>query len=92
MAVSYIKRLQTDIELEMALWQKSTDYFSTAQAYGRAALEGFSAPVEDLDEQFLIAIYQASQIWYMSVLGSQIGVIGNTMDIASATLEKLRTE
>jgi len=31
---NYIKRLQTEINLEVAIWNKAVDYFETAYDYG----------------------------------------------------------
>ena len=64
LARDYIGRLATDVELELALWQRAIDYYSTARDYGQTALDGFAANPAGLDEQFLIAVYQASQVWY----------------------------
>lgn len=63
-ADDYIARLANDVELEVALWGHAIDYYSTARDYGRVALAGFKADPATLDEDFLIAVYQASQVWY----------------------------
>ncbi|PHS76511.1 MAG: hypothetical protein COB56_06660 [Robiginitomaculum sp.] len=91
LAENYIERLQTDIGLEQALWGKATDYFGTARDYGNIALDGFSAPLESLDEQFLIALYQASQVWYVAPNRATFDELQSTGRIVNIRDEKLRT-
>ena len=91
LAANYIGRLESDIGLEIALWQKAMDYFGTAQSYANIALDGFSAPVEALDEQFLIAIYQASQVWYVAPNRSTFDELQSTGRIVYINDDQLRT-
>jgi len=66
LADDYLDRLTTDLVTEQALWERAIDYFGTARAYGLEALDGFDRPTETLDEGFLAAVYQASQIWFVA--------------------------
>jgi len=66
LAEDYLDRLTTDLVTEQALWQAAIDYFGTARTYGIAALDGFDRPPERLDARFLIAVYQASQVWFVA--------------------------
>jgi uncharacterized protein DUF6090 len=91
LATNYIGRLENDIGLEIALWQKAIDYFGTAEAYANIALDGFSLPVEELDEQFLIAIYQASQVWYVAPNRSTFDELQSTGRIVYIDDDQLRT-
>ena len=66
LAADYLSRLAADISAEAALWDKAADYFSVARDYGASALAAYDRPVEALDADFLIALYQASQVWYVA--------------------------
>ena len=91
LASTYISRLKTDIALEITLWDKASDYFGNAREYGRVALNGFSQSVEDLDEQFLIAVYQASQVWYVAPNRSTFDELQSTGRIVNIRDDQLRT-
>lgn len=91
LARSYVARLRADIELERALWGKTIDYFGTARDYARIAMAGFSAAPETLDEQWLIALYQASQIWYAAPNRSTFDELQSTGRIVTIRDEDLRT-
>ncbi|PHS39470.1 MAG: hypothetical protein COA91_05950 [Robiginitomaculum sp.] len=91
LAANYIERLQTDIALEIALWGKATDYFGTARDYGREALARFDQPAESLDAQFLIALYQASQVWYVAANRATFDELQSTGRIVNIRDEQLRT-
>ncbi|GJL92754.1 hypothetical protein [Hyphococcus sp.] len=91
LAASYIERLHGDIELERALWGKTIEYFGTAREYGRAAMAGFSKPTEELDEQWLIALYQASQVWFAAPNRSTFDELQSTGRIVNIRDENLRT-
>jgi hypothetical protein len=66
LAATYIERISNELELESKLLQHATDYFSTARRHAVSALDGFSKTPNDLDQQFLIDLYQASQVWYVA--------------------------
>ena len=66
LAEDYLARLVVDIEIEAQLWDKAQDYFGVARKYGESALADFDRPVDDLDINFLIALYQASQVWFVA--------------------------
>jgi hypothetical protein len=91
LAETYIERLITDIELERALWGRAIEYFGTARNYADIAMAGFSSPPEDLDEQWLIALYQASQVWYVSPNRSTFDELQSTGRIVNIRDEGLRT-
>jgi len=59
----YIERLQAEILIENQSHQNVIDYLSTTHAHGIAALESFKKPADELDKDFLIDLYQASQSW-----------------------------
>ncbi len=91
LAESYIDRLYSDIELERAMWGKAIDYFGTAREYGAAAMAGYSKPAEELDEQWLIALYQASQVWFAAPNRSTFDELQSTGRIVNIRDEDLRT-
>ncbi len=91
LAASYIERLHTDIELEHALWGRTIEYFSTARDYGRAAMAGFSKPADELGEDWLIALYQASQVWFAAPNRSTFDELQATGRIVNIRDENLRT-
>ena len=66
LARDYIDRLAADIDIERALLARAIDYFGQARRHAVSALEGFDGPADGLDEQFLIDLYQASQVWFVS--------------------------
>jgi hypothetical protein len=91
LAAGYIERLQTDIGTELQLWEKASDYFNTARDYGRVAVAGFDTPIEDLDEQFLIAAYQASQVWFVAPSQATWGELQSTGRIVNLRDDQLKT-
>jgi hypothetical protein len=91
LAANYLERLKVDVELERALWGRAIEYFGTARDYADAAMAGFRAPPEDLDEQWLIALYQASQVWYVSPNRSTFDELQSTGRIVNIRDEGLRT-
>lgn len=90
LAINYIERLHTEIGLETQLWDKAADYFVTTQNYGRIALQGFDRPVDELDDQFLIALYQASQVWYVAPNRATFDELQSTGRIVNIKDEDLR--
>ena len=66
LAADYVSRLAADISAEAALWDKAADYFTVARDYGVSALAAYDQPVDTLGADFLIALYQASQVWYVA--------------------------
>ena len=90
LAINYIERLHTEIGLETQLWDKAADYFVTTQNYGRIALHGFDRPVDELDDQFLIALYQASQVWYVAPNRATFDELQSTGRIVNIKDEDLR--
>jgi len=91
LASSYLQRLHSDIELERALWGRAIDYFGTARTYADQAMAGFSAPPDALGEQWLIALYQASQVWYVAPNRSTFDELQSTGRIVHIRDEALRT-
>ncbi len=86
----YIARLTTDIELEDNLWRYAIDYYTTARNYGAEALAGFKADPATLDGRFLVAIYQASQIWYAAPNRATFGELQSTGRIDTLSDPSLR--
>ena len=91
LADEYIERLYSDIELERALWGRVIEYFGTARIYSDVAIAGFSTPLETLDEQWLIALYQASQVWFAAPNRSTFDELQTTGRIANIQDRDLRT-
>lgn len=87
----YLERLEFDIALEQARWGKATDYFSTARQYGLAALEDFQMPTDQLDEQFLVNVYQASQVWFVLPNRATFDELSSTGRIVLIKDAELRT-
>lgn len=67
LAESYLVRLTADLESQIATWEDALQYFRQTRQHTLSALENFQSPVEDLGEQFLIDLYQASQARNLSV-------------------------
>lgn len=63
----FYKRLIDDLESERRALVARLDYLETVERYGRSALAVLDDPAEVPSTQFLIAAYQASQIWTYSV-------------------------
>ena len=67
MAESYLQRLSADLGAEAVTWEDALQYFRTTHRHAREALEAFEAPADQLDERFLIDLYQASQERNLSI-------------------------
>ncbi|WP_412067272.1 hypothetical protein [Rubrivirga sp. IMCC43871] len=67
LAANYTERLQADLRDEIATMRSASDYFGAVRRHGLAALDAIEQPPDNLDEQFLIDLYQASQEWNLSV-------------------------
>ena len=87
----YLSRLETDLELEGALWEKTRDYFGTARRYARAALDDYQKPAADLNGQFLVRLYQASQVWYVQPNRATFDELQTTGRIVLLKDDRLRT-
>jgi hypothetical protein len=61
LGASYLERIEADLEAELAIWEDFLSYFSTTRTHARSALDGFVAPKEQLDQTFLVDLYQSSQ-------------------------------
>ncbi len=64
---SFYNRLIDDLESERLALLARLDYLGTVERYGRSALSALDSPAEAQTTEFLIAAYQASQIWTYSV-------------------------
>lgn len=64
---TYYKRLIEDLESERRGLVARLDYMAVAEKYGQFALETSNNPRAMATSKFLIAAYQASQIWMYSV-------------------------
>lgn len=91
LASTYIERLYSDIDIERALWSRAIDYYATARSYADEGMAGYSAPPETLDSQWLIALYQASQVWYVSPNRSTFDELQSTGRIVNIRDQDLRT-
>lgn len=87
----YLQRLEFDISLEQARWGKASDYFSTARQYGLAAMEDFQTSPDQLDHQFLINVYQASQVWFVLPNRATFDELSSTGRIVLIEDAELRT-
>lgn len=65
-AKSYYARLVEDLRFEEISRLKRKDYLESVKAHGEAALDALESPGTETGEQFLIDLYQASQIWNYS--------------------------
>ena len=91
LANDYLVRLTADIENEEMLWDKAQNYFSVARDYGQSALADFDRPVDELDVGFLIALYQASQFWYVAPNRATFDELQSTGRIVFVKNPDLRT-
>lgn len=64
---NYYSRLIDDLDSERRALRARLDYMAVTDRYGHAALAAFNDPSAKRTSQFLIALYQASQIWTYSV-------------------------
>lgn len=63
----YTERLIADLETDATKWELYTAYYQIASDHALAALEGFRQDPAELNEQFLIDLYQASQRWNAAI-------------------------
>lgn len=61
LGASYLERIEADLEAELGIWEDFLSYFSITRNHARSALDGFVGPENQLDQSFLIDLYQASQ-------------------------------
>lgn len=64
---NYYSRLIDDLDSERRALLARLDYMAVTDGYGQMALAAFDDPSTKRTSQFLIALYQASQIWTYSV-------------------------
>ena len=64
---NYYSRLIEDLDSERRALLARLDYMAISDRYGHAALAALHDPSAQRTSQFLIALYQASQIWTYSV-------------------------
>lgn len=64
---SYYSRLIDDLDSERRALLARLDYMEVTDGYGHAALAALKEPAARHTSQFLVALYQASQIWTYSV-------------------------
>ncbi|MBT8141667.1 MAG: hypothetical protein HKN88_05675 [Gammaproteobacteria bacterium] len=60
-ANSYIDRIETDLATQIKYFEHTQNYFKKTREHAIAALAAYQRPSEELDVQFLIDLYQASQ-------------------------------
>ena len=59
----YYARLIDDLRAEEVTRLARIDYYQTTLAHGKAALQSLGQPEHMLDEEFLVNVYQVTQIW-----------------------------
>ena len=91
LATTYMSRIESELELQHKLLQRSSDYFTTARVHAVSALNGFSGSADTLDQQFLVDLYQASQIWFVAFSNSAYEELQSTGKIAILKDPELRT-
>lgn len=64
---NYYSRLIEDLDSERRALLARLDYMAVTDGYGHSALAAINDPPTKQTSQFLIALYQASQIWTYSV-------------------------
>ena len=64
---NYYSRLIDDLDSERRALLARLDYMAVTDRFGQSALAAFNDPSAKRTPQFLIALYQASQIWTYSV-------------------------
>jgi hypothetical protein len=64
---SYYNRLIDDLDAERRALQARVEYINVTDRYGQSALLAMGDPSAMQTSQFLVALYQASQIWTYSV-------------------------
>ena len=64
---NYYSRLIDDLDSERRALLARLDYMAVTDRFGQSALAAFNDPSAKRTSQFLIALYQASQIWTYSV-------------------------
>ena len=66
-AAGYLDRLENDLREEIDNYHRYIDYYELVYKHTNDALEAFSKPVETLDSEFLVDLYQASQRWNIGI-------------------------
>jgi len=65
-AENYLGRLEEDLRSELQYYGHVTDYYKATRAHAIGALDAYARPADELDVEFLIDLYQASQQWSVS--------------------------
>lgn len=66
-ARTYVERIREDIDASARSIENMVSYYRTVKQHALAALAAFDRPQAELDQQFLIDAYQASQILMRTV-------------------------
>ena len=66
-AAGYLDRLRNDFRAETENLRQFASYYESVHGHASKALEAFSQPVDALDVNFLVDLYQASQRWNFAV-------------------------
>lgn len=61
LAAEYLDRLEFEVSYQVTTLKEQREYYEQARRHGIAADRAFDQPVDELDTQFLIDLYQASQ-------------------------------
>ncbi len=64
---NYYNRLIDDLDSERRALHARLDYMAVTDSYGHMALAAIKDPTAERTSQFLVALYQVSQIWTYSV-------------------------
>jgi hypothetical protein len=65
-ANEYIGRLQDDLRIEIQSFGRLADYYEKTRRHAISALEAYAHPADELGIDFLIDLYQASQLWNLT--------------------------
>lgn len=65
-AQSYLARLENDLGAQLYMWENAHVYFAQTSRHAQAALDARVRPAGELDQQFLIDLYQASNERWLS--------------------------
>jgi hypothetical protein len=86
-----LDRIESELALKSKLLVRASDYFATARRHAVSAFDAFSKTADDLDQKFLIDLYQASQIWYLAFNNSAYEELQSTGRILIIQDPELRT-
>ena len=86
-------RIAASVALPLDFFETARDYYATSRAYSETAFAGWRGDPKVGDEQFVIAAYQASQVYTFGATGANWASVfgGDRMrDIDSAAVRRSR--